>query len=141
MAKLSNYKEQVTRSLGGTSDAVVRQTVLVGTGTTELFQLDSPGIYRIYLKNAGATATNACKIQCRNSSNGAWQDIVSTTTDFTTIPGAIANFLLASDDTIDPTALTAGQEWNGAIDSKSFAEVRMIATVASGSTAIDVEVS
>ena len=138
---LSNYKEQVTRALGGTSDAVVQQTVLVETGTTVLLSLSAPGIYRIYLKNSGATATNACKIQGRNSSNGAWQDIVSTSTDFTTIPGAIANFLLASDDTIDPTALTAGQEWNGAIDSKTFAEVRMIATVASGSTSIIVEVS
>ena len=140
MSSIGNVLSAIWRLLGGKS-SLISTSVTVNTSNTVIFSIYVPGKYRIYLKNAGATATNACKIQCRNSSNGAWQDIVSTTTDFTTIPGAIANFLLASDNTIDPTALTAGQEWNGAIDSKSFAEVRMIATVASGSTAIDVEVS
>lgn len=140
MSSIGNVLSAIWRLLGGKS-SLISTSVTVNTSNTVIFSIYVPGKYRIYLKNSGATATNACKIQCRNSSNGAWQDIVSTTTDFTTIPGAIANFLLASDDTIDPTALTAGQEWNGAIDSKLFAEVRMIATVASGSTAIDVEVS
>lgn len=140
MSSIGNVLSAIWRLLGGKS-SLISTSVTVNTSNTVIFSIYVPGKYRIYLKNSGATATNACKIQGRNSNGGAWQDIVSTTADFTTIPSAIANFLLASDDTIDPTALTAGQEWNGAIDSKSFAEVRMIATVASGSTAIDVEVS
>ena len=140
MSSVGNILFAIWRLLGGKS-SLLSTSVTVGTSDTVIFSINIPGKYRIGISNAGATATNACKIQGRNSSGGAWQDIVSTTADFTTIPGAIANFLLASDNTIDPTALTAGQEWNGAIDSKTFAEVRMIATVASGSTAIDVEVS
>lgn len=99
-----------------------------------------PGKYRIGISNTGATATNAFKIQGRNLESGTFKDIVSTSTQFTTIPSSVNGFLLASDDTIIPTALTAGQEWFGAIDTFAYSEVRAISTVATGTTTLSVRV-
>lgn len=139
---VAGWNEQVTRGLGVSCGPVIPlNPVSVGTSSTELFNLDSPGTrYRIFLKNLGATATNSCAIQVRNSTTAAWKSIVSTSTQFTTIPSDIAGFLVASDDAITPTALTAGQEWFGAIDTRAYRYVRLVATVASGTTNIAVEV-
>lgn len=140
---MSNWNDAVLRGLGSDPNIVYKADVLVETTATVLFELvnNPPGIYRIFLKNIGSTATNSAKIQGRNSLNAAWVDIVDTSTEFTTIPAAIAGFLHSSDDTITPTALTAGQEWNGSIHTESFRFVRMISTVAAGTTTIRVEVN
>lgn len=134
-----NFNQLIGRALGVDGNKVAKDSIRVTTSTTELWLADSPGIFRIWLKNGGATATNSCKIQGRNSTDAAWVDVVATATDFTTIPAAIAGFLLISDDTITPTALTAGQEWNGVIESR-YSQTRMIATTGSGQTSIAVEV-
>ena len=126
--------------LGGKS-SLLSTSITVGTSNTVIFSIQVPGKYRIGISNTGATATNTFKIQGRNLESGTFKDIVSTSTQFTTIPSSVNGFLLASDDTITPTALTAGQEWFGAIDTLAYSEIRAIATVAAGSTTLSVEVN
>jgi hypothetical protein len=139
---MANWQDAVLRAFGTDFNQITKADVSVTDSATELFNLNLvPGVYRIFLKNIGATALDSCAIEGRNSLSAAWVDVVSTTAEFTTIPDAIAGFLKSSDDTIDPTALTAGQEWNGSISTPSFRYVRMVATVASGSTTIKVEVN
>ena len=139
---MANWQDAMLRAFGSDFNQITKANVTVTDTATELFNLNiAPGIYRIFLENIGGTALNLCKIQGRNSLNGAWVDIVATTADFTTIPAAIAGFLVNSDDTINPTVLASTEEWNGAISTSGFRFVRMIATVASGSTTITVEVN
>lgn len=137
----NSFWQAVTRGLGVNQSPIVKTQVEVTTNTSVLFTTQNPGLYRIWLKNTGATVTNSCKIQGRSSSSSAWLDVVSTSTEFTTIPSSVAGFLLVSDDTITPTALASNAEWTGQIDATKYLEVRMIATVAAGSTRISVEVN
>lgn len=142
MPRISNHSEQVTRALGGSSDRVLSKEVLVTTSTSELFALDSPGIYRIWIKNTGATALNSCKIQGRNSASAAWVDVVSSADEFQNPAGnSRGGFLILTDDAVNPVTLDAGAEWNGSIDATTVLEVRMVATVASGTTAVKSEVT
>ena len=140
MSSIGNVVAAIWRLLGGKS-SVLSTSVTVGTTDTVIFSIHVPGKYRIGISNTGATATNSFKIQGRSLESGTFKDIVSTSTQFTTIPGSVGGFLIASDDTITPTALTAGQEWFGAIDTFAYSEVRAIATVAAGSTTLSVEVN
>ena len=139
MSSISNVVAAIWRLLGGKS-SLLSTSVTVGTDDTVIFSIYVPGKYRIGISNTGATATNTFKIQGRNLATGTFKDIVSTSTEFTTIPSSIAGFLLASDDTITPIALTAGQEWFGAIDTSAYSEVRAISTVATGTTTLSVRV-
>ena len=139
MSNIGNVVAAIWRLLGGKS-SLLSTSVTVGTSNTVIFSIQVPGKYRIGISNTGATATNTFKIQGRNLESGTFKDIVSTSTQFTTIPDSISRFLLASDDTITPTALTGGQEWFGAIDTFAYDEVRAISTVATGTTTLSVRV-
>jgi len=137
MSNIGNVVAAIWRLLGGKS-SLLSTSITVGTSDTVIFSIQVPGKYRIGISNTGATATNTFKIQGRSLESGTFKDIVSTSTQFTTIPSSVNGFLLASDDTITPTALTAGQEWFGAIDTLAYSEVRAIATVATGTTTLKV---
>ena len=139
MSNIGNVVAAIWRLLGGKS-SLLSTSITVGTSNTVIFSIQVPGKYRIGISNTGATATNTFKIQGRNLESGTFKDIVSTSTQFTTIPNSISRFLLASDDTITPTALTGGQEWFGAIDTFAYDEVRAISTVATGTTTLSVRV-
>ena len=139
MSSIGNVVAAIWRLLGGKS-SLLSTSITVGTSNTVIFSIQVPGKYRIGISNTGATATNTFKIQGRNLESGTFKDIVSTSTQFTTIPNSISRFLLASDDTITPTALTGGQEWFGAIDTFAYDEVRAISTVATGTTTLSVRV-
>ena len=139
MSNIGNVVAAIWRLLGGKS-SLLSTSITVGTSNTVIFSIQVPGKYRIGISNTGATATNTFKIQGRNLESGTFKDIVSTSTQFTTIPDSISRFLLASDDTITPTALTGGQEWFGAIDTFAYDEVRAISTVATGTTTLSVRV-
>ena len=138
---MSNSENQNRDRIIGVPVSSISETVAVGTGTTVLFTITTPGIYRIHVKNNGGTALNTFAIQGRNSVNGAWITVANTTTQFTTIPDSIKGFLLRSDDTINPTLLASTQEWEGAINSKTFRYLRATATVGAGSTSLYVEVN
>jgi len=139
MSSIGNVVAAIWRLLGGKS-SLLSTSITVSTSDTVIFSIQVPGKYRIGISNTGATATNTFKIQGRNLESGTFKDIVSTSTQFTTIPNSISRFLLASDDTITPTALTGGQEWFGAIDTFAYDEVRAISTVATGTTTLSVRV-
>ena len=133
MSSIGNVVAAIWRLLGGKS-SLLSTSVTVGTSNTVIFSIQVPGKYRIGISNTGATATNTFKIQGRSLESGTFKDIVSTST----IPSSVNGFLLASDDTITPTALTAGQEWFGAIDTLAYSEIRAISTVATGTTTLKV---
>lgn len=99
------------------------------------------GIFAVFLKNAGAVPLNSFAIQGRNSSIATWVDIATTAEQFLSLPSSLNSFLTASDASISPTLLPANGEWNGAIYNRTFLYFRLVATVASGSTEIDVEVT
>lgn len=135
---MANWHDAMLRALGSDFNRITKANVSVTSADTELFSLNIvPGTYRIFLKNIGATALDSCAIQGRNSLDGAWVDILSATADFATA----TNFLVMTDDAIDPTVLAADEEWNGTINTSTFRFIRMIAATASGSTLITVEVS
>lgn len=113
----------------------------IGSELVELFLITGPGEHRIWIKNAGAVTTNAASIQGRNSRLGSWKDLISSGADFKSVPPDLETFLVLSDSDVSPTALAAGQEWNGTIDTSPLLEVRMVVSVASGSTEIQLEVN
>lgn len=110
------------------------KTVTVTDSTTELLTIDNFGTFAFWVKNSGATALDSFAIQGRNSPDAAWIDILSTS-DFATA----SNFLIMTNDSVDPTALAADEEFNFALTNITFLELRLIATVASGTTTIDVK--
>lgn len=118
---------------------------VVSVGTTPAvvhdFGRGCIGYYLLAFKNAGSVALNSFKIQGRNSTSGEWVDIVSTYEEFTTLSGTVGTFLQSSDSVISPTTLAPGAEWNGSIFNTTFLSVRTIASVASGSTNVNVEVT
>lgn len=109
------------------------KTVTVSTETTELMRVENFGSFTFFVVNSGATDLNSFAVQGNNG--GAWIDILSTTSDFATA----SNFLIMTDDSIDPTSLAADEEFNFAFTNITFLELRLIATVASGTTTIDVQ--
>ena len=121
---------------GGRNGAIATATTTVGTTATQLCLLTGPGVYRLTVKNTGATALNSFAIQGRNSTDDVWENVVSLAADFTTIPDRIKAFLLRSDDTTSPTTLVGSGVWTGAIDSKTFIQIRLVATVAAGTTTV-----
>jgi len=132
-----NWHTQILRAMGSNPDPIVSKIVPITVGGTTLFEIDTPGIYKIWIKNIGSNSATACTIDCRNSPLASWKTIVSTTNQFTTLPASIHGFLVSSDDTIDPPTLAAGEEWNGTIDATKFNQVRMTMT---GNTRIQLEV-
>lgn len=111
------------------------KTVTVTDSTTELLTIDNFGTFAFWVTNSGATDLDSFAIQGRNSPDAVWIDILSTTSDFATA----SNFLIMTDDSVDPTALAADEEFNFALTNITFFELRLIATVASGTTTIDVK--
>jgi hypothetical protein len=135
---MANWNDAMLRALGSDFNRITNVNVPVTTANTELFNLNIvPGTYRIFLKNIGSTALSSCTIQGRNSLAGAWVNILSTTADYATA----TNFLIMTDNAVDPTLLAATEEWNGTINTSTFRFIRMIAATTSGSTLITVEVS
>lgn len=117
-------------------------SVSVGTSETTIATLlGVPGIYRIGVKNTGANALNSFKIVGRNITGGTWEDIVTTSTEFTTIPSNVNGFLLSSSSSVSPTTLASNATWHGTIDTKYFYEVAIVATVASSTTTLTVQIS
>lgn len=114
----------------------------VSTAETTLFRLsrariDHTGSYLLWVKNSGATALNSFKLQGRNSPDGVWQDIVVLAADWLTPTTAT----LEATSTTDPTTLAAGSEFNACLLHRYTLELRIVATVASGSTLVTVEVN
>lgn len=113
------------------------KTVTVTDSTTELLKIENFGTFAFWLKNTGATALNTFAIQGRNSLDATWLNVLSSTAEF----GTSSDFLIMFDDAVDPTILGAGAEFNFAIANNTFLELRAIATVAAGSTTLDLEVT
>lgn len=135
-----NIHDQVLLGLGSGTRPLTAGTVPVLSTATDLLLIENPGYYRIFLKNLGATSLATFQILTRNSSQGTWREVVVNSTQFATIPSEVSGFLLASDADVDPTTLATGEEWNGAIDTRSCAYVLLRATVSSGSTQVFLEV-
>ena len=139
IASSTGSSASLTRLSGGyQSSSVTTATTTVSTTTTQLCLLTEPGVYRLTVTNTGATALNSFAIQGRNSTDDAWENVVSSGSDFTTIPDRITCFLLRSDDTTSPTTLAGSGVWTGSIDSKTFIQIRLVATVAAGTTTVNV---
>lgn len=132
-----NWHNQVLRALGSNPEPILSKVIPVTVSGSTLFEINTPGVYKVWIKNIGSNPATTCTIDCRNSPLASWKTIVSTTSQFTTIPPSIQGFLLSSDDTIDPPTLASGEEWNGTIDATRFNQVRMTMT---GNTRIHLEV-
>ena len=132
---MDNHDRSIARTLGAITGESSRSITVTTAETTILSIYGVPGIYRIGVKNTGATALSVFKIQGRNLDSGTWENIVTTTAQFTT-----AGFLLMS-TTVDPTLLASNSTWYGTIDAKFFNEVQIVANVASGSTTLTVQYS
>lgn len=137
---MDNHDRSIARTLGAITGESSRSITVTTAETTILSIYGVPGIYRIGVKNTGATALSVFKIQGRNLDSGTWENIVTTTAQFTTATSDIAGFLLMS-TTVDPTLLASNSTWYGTIDAKFFNEVQIIANVASGSTTLTVQYS
>jgi len=112
-------------------------TITVTDSATNLQLIDNFGTYSVWLQNDGATALDSCSIQGRNSEDAAWVTIVGTTEQWQTA----TTFLIATNDSIDPSTLAGAGEWNGAIYNTSFKYLKFVASVASGSTTVNLEVT
>ena len=120
-------------------------TVTITTSETTIFKLtrdnyNHTGEYCVWVKNTGATALNSFKIKGRNSSSGIWEDIVTTTTHWTTIPSEVSKLLLMVDSS-NPTVLAAASEFDFCINYGMPLEIQLTATVASGYTTIEYELT
>ena len=134
-----NRDQQILRGLGTVVQSAVSSQIAIATTATTIATMDAPGIYRLWVKNIGGTALNSFSIVGRNSRRAAWDTIVSTATQFTTISADVAGFLRSS-KVVSPVTLASGAEWYGSIGTFDFVFVEIRATVASSSTILDVEV-
>ena len=134
-----NRDQQILRGLGTVVQSAVSSQVSIATTATTIATIDAPGIYHLWVKNIGGTALNSFSIVGRNSRRAAWDTIVSTATQFTTISADVAGFLRSS-KVVSPVTLASGAEWYGSVGTFDFVFVEIRATVASSSTILDVEV-
>ena len=135
-----NKDQQLLRAFGTTLQGAISSQVSIATTATTIATIDAPGIYRLWVKNIGGTALDSFSIVGRNSPRAAWDTIVSTATQFTTISADVAGFLRSS-KVLSPVTLASGAEWYGSIDTVDFAHVEVRATVASGATILDVQLT
>lgn len=135
-----NRDQQILRGLGTVVQSAVSSQVSIGVSSTTIATIDAPGIYRLWVKNIGGTALNSFSIVGRNSRRAAWDTIVSTAGQFTTISADVSGFLRSS-KVLSPVTLASGAEWYGSVGTFDFVFVEVRATVASGSTILDVEVT
>lgn len=120
-------------------------TVTITTNETTIFKLTREdlchtGDYTVWIKNTGVTALDSFKMKGRNSSKGLWEDIVTTTAQWTTIPPSVSKMLLMADGN-DPTVLGSTSEFNFSFYYSMPLEIMLSATVASGSTTIEYEIN
>ena len=149
MAKQFGRFGKLGRGIMAATRRLDRLSISVGTAQTTLLHLESvpptivegSTIFALAFSNTGAAPLNSFAIQVRNTSQGDWRDAVTTGLAFTTLPARLQGLLLGSDDEVDPTILAVGQTWEGAIDLKAVFQVRVVATVASGTTTVLVEVN
>jgi hypothetical protein len=135
-----NKDQQLLRAFGTTTQGAVSSQVTIATTATTIATIDAPGIYRLWVKNIGGTALDSFSIVGRNSPRAAWDTIVSTASQFTTISADVAGFLRAS-KVLSPVTLADAAEWYGSIDTVDFVYIEIRASVASGSTILDIQLT
>lgn len=141
MSTTLSLDQQLLRAFGTVTQGAISKQISVATTATTIATIDAPGIYRLWVKNIGGTALNSFSIVGRNSPRAAWDTIVSTADQFTTISADVAGFLRSSKSTVSPVTLADGAEWYGSIITVDFVYVEVRATVASGTTILDVQIT